>query len=150
MLGQKFQPVTVRVTDSSAPPNPVIGANVVFQSVVLRLIAEPPPVSVGGIIVGKGPMPVVVSSSQVSVISGSGGWASIQPSIGGVQGSAEVEGTVSAGTNTIQFLLQAFAPLNQGTIDQEHHADLPGRESGMQEFPHSLLRDKSLQAGTKK
>ena len=34
--GQAFQPVTVRVTDSSSPPNPVIAASVMFQTTVLR------------------------------------------------------------------------------------------------------------------
>ena len=34
--GQPFQPVIVRVTDSSTPPNPVIGANVTFLTTVLR------------------------------------------------------------------------------------------------------------------
>jgi hypothetical protein len=35
--GPAFQPLTVRVTDSSTPPNPVLGATVLFQSTVLRL-----------------------------------------------------------------------------------------------------------------
>ena len=35
--GPAFQPLTVRVTDSFNPPNPVLGATVRFQSTVLRL-----------------------------------------------------------------------------------------------------------------
>ncbi len=31
-----FRPLTVRLTDSSTPPNPVLGASVLFQSTVLR------------------------------------------------------------------------------------------------------------------
>ena len=34
--GQAFQPVVVRVTDLSSPPNPVIAAPVVFLTTVLR------------------------------------------------------------------------------------------------------------------
>ena len=34
VTGTAFQPLTVRVTDSSTPPNPVLGASVVFQSTV--------------------------------------------------------------------------------------------------------------------
>ncbi len=36
VTGAAFQPLTVRVTDSSTPPNPVLGASVLFQSTVLR------------------------------------------------------------------------------------------------------------------
>src|SRR6266849_6265779 len=35
-VGQAFTPAILRVTDSSAPPNPVLGAGVTFQSFVLR------------------------------------------------------------------------------------------------------------------
>lgn len=34
--GQAFQPMVVRVTDSSSPPNPVMAASVTFQNTVLR------------------------------------------------------------------------------------------------------------------
>src|SRR5439155_14002090 len=50
---QSFRPVVVRVTDSSNPANPVIAANVIFQTVVIRSVPDPPPVSVGGIIINR-------------------------------------------------------------------------------------------------
>jgi hypothetical protein len=40
--GQSFRPVTVRVTESSNPANPVFAANVVFQTIVIRSVAVPP------------------------------------------------------------------------------------------------------------
>ncbi|HYK50053.1 MAG TPA: hypothetical protein VEU94_10040, partial [Terriglobales bacterium] len=54
-VGQSFQPVVVRVTDSATPAHPVLGANVTFQVVVSRPTTAPPPVSVGGIIIVRNP-----------------------------------------------------------------------------------------------
>jgi hypothetical protein len=36
VAGTVFQPLTVRATDSSTPPDPILGANVMFQSTVMR------------------------------------------------------------------------------------------------------------------
>lgn len=106
--GQNFQPMIVRVTDSSSPPNPVFGANVVFQSVVSLPAPASPPISVGGIIITRNPAPVIVSSSQGSVLSGPSGLATFQPSTAGQPGAVQVQGSMAAGAGTFRFLLRSF------------------------------------------
>jgi hypothetical protein len=106
--GQSFRPLTVRVTDSSTPANPVIGANVVFQTIVIRSVSDPPPVSVGGIIINREPPPVILSSSKSSVNSGVDGLASFQPSTGGFSAPLTIQGTASAGGEALSFELRSF------------------------------------------
>ncbi len=38
--GTVFQPLEIRVIDSSTPPNPILGANVLFQSTVSRPLGD--------------------------------------------------------------------------------------------------------------
>ena len=90
--GQAFQPIVVRVTDSSPSPNPVIAASVVFQTTVLRPGGSPP----GG---GSGSMPVILQVTQNSVTSNAIGLASIVPSAGAFSPPLEVAVQVSAGTS---------------------------------------------------
>jgi hypothetical protein len=109
--GQSFQPITVRVTDSAIPAHPVLGANVTFQVVVSRSTTAPPPISIGGIVVTKNPAPVIVSSSQVSVISDASGLATLQPLTGGTQGALVIQGTVAAGASVLAFQLESLLPV---------------------------------------
>jgi hypothetical protein len=60
--GQAFQPLTVRVTDSATPPNPVRGADVRFESIIGRPPKNAPIVVVGDDIIGRNPMPVILGS----------------------------------------------------------------------------------------
>jgi hypothetical protein len=112
--GQNFQPVTVRVTDSSTPPNPVRAANVIFESVVTRPTPNAPVLTTGETIITHNAMPIILSSSQATVPSDANGLATIQPSAGGLQGSTLILGTTSAGTSTLQFTLQSLSPINLG------------------------------------
>jgi hypothetical protein len=112
--GTAFQPLTVRVTDTSSPPNPIIGASVVFQSTVMR------PVGIGGGgtagdggITSTG-MPVILSSSQSTVQSDLNGIASIVPSVGSFTGTLEVQIQVSAGTVLLQDLLESVPAASSG------------------------------------
>ena len=109
--GQHFQPVTVRVVDSAIAPHPVLGANVTFQVVVSRPATAPPPVSIGGIIIGKNPPPVIVSSSRTSVLSDGQGLATLQPSTGAAQGALVIQGTAAAGASVLSFQLQSLLPV---------------------------------------
>jgi hypothetical protein len=110
--GQNFQPVTVRVTDSSLPPNPVRAANVIFDSVLTRPIHNAPILATGETIITHNPVPIILSSSQASIPSDARGLATIQPSTGGLQGSTLILGTSKAGTSTLQFALQSLSPVN--------------------------------------
>jgi len=112
--GQNFQPVTVRVTDSSTPPNPVRAANVIFESIVTRPSRNASVLTTGETIITHNAMPVILSSSQASVPSDANGLATIQPSTGGLQGSTLILGTTSAGTSALQFTLQSLSPINPG------------------------------------
>lgn len=103
-----FLPVIARVTDTSTPPNPVIGAPVAFQSVVIDPAPVPPPISIGGIIITRNPAPIIIFSSQGFVLSDVNGLASLQPSTGGAMGSVRVQGTMAAGSSTLTFALQSF------------------------------------------
>ncbi len=110
--GQNFQPVTVRVTDSSLPPNPVRAANVIFDSVLTRPIHNAPILTTGEAIITRNSVPIILSSSQTSVPSDTLGLSRIQPATGGLLGSTLILGASKAGTSTLQFALQSLAPVN--------------------------------------
>lgn len=93
VTGTIFQPLTVRATDSSTPPNPVLGAGVLFESTVLRLAGS-------GLASGTA-APVILSESQSTVQSDANGLASITPSLGAFAGILEIEIQVSAGTAAV-------------------------------------------------
>ncbi len=124
-VGQIFQPVTVRVTDSSTRPNPVLGAGVAFQSVISRSAPAPPIISLGEITITRNPMPVIISSSQVSVPSDVNGLATVQASTSGVQGAVVVQGTAAAGNSTLQFELQSLWPVANSGAGEELPVLLP-------------------------
>jgi hypothetical protein len=97
--GITFQPLTVRVTDSSMPPNPVQAAGVLFQSTVLR----PPGDNLipGAANPAQTGMPVILSADQSTVQSDANGLASLVPSVGSFTGNLEIEIQVSAGTTAV-------------------------------------------------
>jgi hypothetical protein len=112
-----FQPLTVRVTDSSTPPNPILGASVLFQSTVLRpsgnelteAPGDPAPPQTG--------MPVILSVGQSTAQSGANGLASFLPSVGSFSGPLDIEIQVSAGTTAaLQDELEIFPASTTGNI----------------------------------
>ncbi|MGB8985559.1 MAG: hypothetical protein WCC37_02905, partial [Candidatus Sulfotelmatobacter sp.] len=94
-----FQLLTVRVTDSSVPPNPVLGASVLFQSTVLRPPANDLTLTSGDTTVTQPATPVILAASQSSTTSDANGLTNFLPSLGSFTGLLEVEIQVSAGTN---------------------------------------------------
>jgi len=99
--GAPFQPLAVRVTDSSSPSNPVQGATVTFWTMVCRREA-------GGFYEGGGDSgpPVILSSVQTAVASDANGVASLIPSVGGIPGEVELDIVAMAGTRGVaQFRL---------------------------------------------
>jgi hypothetical protein len=126
--GQNFQLVTVRVTDSSAPPNPVRGVGVVFEQMVCRLDASSPVVEgPGDTIIIRHPTPVIVSSSQTTVQSDTNGLASVTPSTSGAQGAAEIAGTATAGSSTLSFALKSLSPIGGPGGSQPPTGGKPGQ-----------------------
>ncbi|MGO8797117.1 MAG: IPT/TIG domain-containing protein [Candidatus Sulfotelmatobacter sp.] len=94
VTGVTFQPLTVRVTDSSTPPNPVLGAGVLFQSTVVRPAGN----ALAGTPSGA---TIILSASQNTEQSDANGLASIVPSLGAFSGVLEIEIQVSAGTTAL-------------------------------------------------
>ncbi|MGC2372085.1 MAG: IPT/TIG domain-containing protein [Candidatus Sulfotelmatobacter sp.] len=104
-----FQPLTVRVTDSSTPPNPVLGADVLFQSAILRPPANDLTVTSGDTTVKPTGMPVILAASLSSTTSDANGLANFLPSTGSFSGILEVEIQVSAGTSAgLQDVMESF------------------------------------------
>jgi hypothetical protein len=99
---------------------------VTFQSIISRTAPDPPPVSLGGIIITRNPMPVIVSSSQAIVPSDANGLVTIQPTNGTVQGAIQILDTAVAGGSTLPFSLQSLWPVQtQGTTGKKFslHSD---------------------------
>jgi len=118
--GQAFQPVVVRVTDSSSPPNPVLAAPVLFQTTVMRPVGSPP----GG---GNGETnpinpvtPVILSVSQTNATTDINGLASVVPSSGGFSPPVEVNVAVAAGTNAqLNYPLEVLpAPTGSTRVEE--------------------------------
>jgi hypothetical protein len=107
--GQPFQPLVVRVTDSSSPPNMVLAASVAFQVTVLRPAGNSPAGGAGGDRSGNPAMPVILSVSQSTAQSDSNGLASVLPSAGAFSPQLEVDVLVTAGANaSLQSVSEAL------------------------------------------
>jgi hypothetical protein len=131
VAGAAFQPLTVRVTDSSTPPNPVLGASVLFQSTVLRLEGSDLILTPGDPTVTQTGMPVFLSASQSTVQSGVNGQANFVPSVPSLTGPLEIEIQVSAGTTApLQDVMETFPAGSNGSTSPPSgslwHGSVPG------------------------
>jgi hypothetical protein len=142
VMGPIFQPLTIRVTDSSTPPNPVLAASVLFQSTVLRpsgndlTLTPGDPTQTG--------MPVILSASQSTTQSNANGLASFVPSVGSFTGALEIEIQVSAGTSAVlQDELETFPAGTSGSTSpptsSPWHGSVPAPKG-----PPWQLRDDDL------
>jgi hypothetical protein len=114
--GQSFQPVTVRVTDSFTPPNPVLGAAVVFQSTVMRPPGAGFAALWGDLIGPPTGVPFILGASQVTVISDANGLASFIPSLGSLTGILEDEVQISAGSSSLIEDVLLSVPQNTASV----------------------------------
>jgi hypothetical protein len=108
--GQSFQPIAVRVTDSSTSPNPVMGASVGFLTYIGRMPGNEPIIWSGETNISQPVMPVILAESQNMVQSDVNGLASNSISTGGIAGNAVVLGTASAGNSSVEYEAQALGP----------------------------------------
>ena len=108
--GQRFQPVVLRVVDSSLPPNAVLGASVLFQSYVGRVPQNQPIIWTGEAGISQPGMPVILAQSQATVMSDGNGLASVPLSTSGVTGNVAVVGSASVGTASLRFVGQQLGP----------------------------------------
>jgi hypothetical protein len=110
--GQALQPVVVRVTDSSTPANPVLGASVAFQFTGERAGGDSTIISAGDTNIHNDPDPVILFNGQSVAQSDANGLASWPPSMEGYTGDVAILGTATAGTTgNIQFAVQTLPPL---------------------------------------
>jgi hypothetical protein len=116
--GQPFQPVVIRVTDSSSPPNSVMAAPVNFFMTVQR---NGEPGSSGND--GNPVMPVILNVSQTSTTTDVNGLANVVPSAAGFGAPVEVDVSVTAGVSAaLDFPLQVLQ-------SQSHENNAPDTKS---------------------
>jgi hypothetical protein len=140
VAGTAFQPLTVRVTDSSTPPNPVLGAIVLFQSTVLRPAGNELTLTPGDPTVPPTEMPVILSFSQSTAQSDGNGLASLVPSAGSFTGLLEIEIQISAGTTAaLQDVMESFPSATSGSISPPTASPGHGRVP-VPRWPLRLLR----------
>ena len=107
---QAFQPVVVRVTDSASPPDPVLGASVLFQSYVGRVPQKQPIIWTGESGISQPVIPVILAASQVNVQSDVNGLAGVPLSTGGISGDVAIVGSATAGNASLSFAAQQLGP----------------------------------------
>jgi hypothetical protein len=107
-----FQPMTVRVTDSSMPPNGVLGETVLFQSTVMRPVGN----GLTGTSGDPPATPSILIESQIPVASDVNGLATFIPSVGSFTGPLQIAIQVSAGAAaTLQGQMETFSSDIVGT-----------------------------------
>ncbi len=108
-VGNPVQAVTVRVRDSSSPPNPVLGAVVHFLVTAVKPRIDSRSV-VGEVVTTHPAQPILVSLSEFSAPSDAAGSASLLPELKPEWGALVVSVTVSAGNAQASFDLQVVEP----------------------------------------
>jgi hypothetical protein len=130
VAGATFQPLAVRVTDFATPPDPILGATVLFQSTVMRPAGNNPILTQGDPTNTQNDMPTLLGISQTSVQSGASGLASIVPSVGSFTGMLEIAIQISAGTSatlqdTMESLPQSDGNTSSFTISTPWRGSVP-------------------------
>jgi hypothetical protein len=108
--GQSFQPVVLRVTDGATPPDPVLGANVLFQSYVGRVPQNEPIIWSGETGISQPTMPVILAAPKATIMSDVNGLTSFQLSAAGISGNIAVVGSATVGSGSVQFAGQELGP----------------------------------------
>jgi hypothetical protein len=107
--GESFLPVVVRVTDSSSPPNPVLGASVAIENIVERAAGDFFAGNPAGTS-GSSVLPDILSVSQSNLQSDFNGLASLEPSAGSFNGLLEVDVLATTGTGAMLNYVLEVAP----------------------------------------
>lgn len=128
---QTFQPLVVRVTDSASPPNPVLGASVLFQNMLFLPEGGETSKVTGETVGGQYAMKVLLASSQSSVLTDGNGLASMMSAAGRLNRALEAEIKASTGaTAALQFEWQVMPTLAR---DEESAGNTPGVVSSSNE-----------------
>jgi hypothetical protein len=91
----------------------VLGASVLFQSLMGRTNNDAPIVSAGDTNITRDQMPIILGMSQASVTTDANGLAIMQPSTAGFTGALAILGTITAGSGSMPFQLQSLWPVIQ-------------------------------------
>ena len=127
VTGPAFEPLIVRVIDSSTPPNLILGASVLFQSTVLRPAGSDLTLPPGDPTAVQTGMPVILSAGQSSVTSDANGLANFVPSVGSFTGVLEVEIQISTGTcAAIEDVMESFPQSDAGSEGTLNHSEPKG------------------------
>jgi hypothetical protein len=122
-LGQAFQPIIVRVTDSSSPPNPVLGASVAFENIVERSEGNSADGDSGQ---GNPVMPDILSVNQSSALTDFNGLASVEPSSGSFNGTLEVDVLATAGISALlNYVLEALPEVTETGGSNTNGSSIP-------------------------
>jgi len=108
--GQTFQPVAVRVIDSSNPPHPVLGGSVAFLAFIGRTPGNEPIVWAGEAGISQPSMPVILAESQRTSQSDINGVAQFALSTDGISGNVAVLGNAISGSGSLEFAAQQLGP----------------------------------------
>jgi len=149
-VGQAFQPISVRVTNSANPPNPVTGVAVSFQSMIFLPDADEPIETSGDDGSSQHAMKVLLGSSLTTLVSDGNGLVSLPVSTGGFSRPLEVEITASAGTATpLQFelpMLPAITPTPGGSTGRARRpAPATGRSAAERSSSRQQVRGKIIE-----
>ena len=125
-VGQSFQPIVVRVTNSATPPNPVMGVPVTFKSMIFLPDADAPVEVSGDDGSTQHAMKVLLGSSQINPLTDANGLATLVPSTGGFSRPLEIEIVASAG---------AAAPLQYELPMLPAPSPSPGASTGVARTP---------------
>jgi hypothetical protein len=100
-VGQAFQAVTVRATDSSVPSNPVLGAPVSIQQTMFLPNNEEAIETQGDASSSHNAMKVILGASQQTIISDANGLVFFAPYNANLYRPTEIVATAAAGTTAI-------------------------------------------------
>jgi hypothetical protein len=108
--GQSLQPFSVRVVDLSTPPNPVLGASVLFESYLGRVPGDQLILWAGESTISRSSMPVILAKSQGTILSDMNGVALFPISTQGFSGNIAVIGSATAGNTSLPCAAQQLGP----------------------------------------
>jgi hypothetical protein len=125
-VGQSLLPITVRITNSATPANPVAGVPVSFLSMMFVPAEDTPVDTSGDGGTSQHPMKVLLGTSQNTVVTDVNGLASFQPTTGGLQRPLEIEIIASAsGGGSLFYELPVLASPSPPTGESTGRARVP-------------------------
>ena len=132
---QSFQPVSLRVTDSSTPVNPVLGATVSVQGAMFLPggdeAGESNAQNNGEASSSNIAMQVVLASFQITLVTDANGIVTFTPSNGGLYRPMDVDVSASAGTGALlQFDFQQLSAMMSGEGASTGKARAPTGDDG--------------------